>query len=121
VNEPKDNEPTGEDPVAAGRTSPEGKSGTYFAGPLGSLSSGHLLFASGASNVTVHADHSMEDLYRALLSVKPSHDPHHYVCVIVKLLPSGSVTLNHLTAEPGPYRSSEISLAGLTPFAVNSS
>jgi len=52
------------DLVAAGRTEPEGQSSDCFAAPLGSLSSGHLLFVSGASNVTVHADPSMEDLYR---------------------------------------------------------
>jgi hypothetical protein len=52
------------DLVAAGRTAPEGQSSDCFAAPLGSLSSGHLLFVSGASNVTVHADPSMEDLYR---------------------------------------------------------
>jgi len=53
------------DLVAAGRTEPEGQSSDCLAAPLGSLSSGHLLFVSGASNVTVHADPSMEDLYRA--------------------------------------------------------
>jgi hypothetical protein len=53
------------DLVAAGRTAPEGQSSDCFAAPLGSLSSGHLLFVSGASNVTVHADPSMEDLYCA--------------------------------------------------------
>jgi len=66
VDEPKDNEQmSGGNPVAAGRTAPEGQSGTYFAAPLGSFSSGLLLFVSGASNVTIHADPSMEDLYRA--------------------------------------------------------
>ena len=49
----------------AGQTAPRGKSSYYFAAPLGSSSSGHLLFVSGASNVTIHADPSMEDLYRA--------------------------------------------------------
>jgi hypothetical protein len=49
----------------AERTAPRGKSNDYFTAPLGSLSSGHLLFVSGASNVTIHADPSMEDLYRA--------------------------------------------------------
>ena len=53
------------DLVAAGRTAPEGQSSDCLAAPLGSLSSGYLLFVSGASNVTVHADPSMEDLYRA--------------------------------------------------------
>lgn len=52
------------DLVAAGRAEPEGQSSDCFPAPLGSLSSGHLLFLSGASNVTVHADPSMEDLYR---------------------------------------------------------
>ena len=53
------------DLVAAGRIAPEGQSSDCFAAPLGSLSSGYLLFVSGASNVTVHADPSMEDLYCA--------------------------------------------------------
>src|SRR5215207_11769609 len=53
------------DPGPAGRTAPKGQSNDYFAAPLGSSSSGHLLFVSGASNVTIHADPSMEDLYRA--------------------------------------------------------
>jgi len=53
------------DPGVAGRTAPKGQSNDYFAASLGSLSSGHLLFVSGASNVTIHADLSMEDLYRA--------------------------------------------------------
>jgi len=66
VNEPQDNDPMNDgDLVAAGRTAPEGQSSDCFAAPLGSLSSAHLLFVSGASNVTVHADPSMEDLYRA--------------------------------------------------------
>src|SRR5215218_6206140 len=53
------------DPGPAGRTAPKGQSNDYFAAPLGSSSSGHLMFVSGASNVTIHADPSMEDLYRA--------------------------------------------------------
>jgi hypothetical protein len=68
VNEAGGNEPMGsEGPVAAGRTAPEGQSSTYFAAPLGLLRSGRLLFVSGASNVTIHADPSMEGLYRARL------------------------------------------------------
>src|SRR5215208_2436324 len=52
-------------PGVAGRTAPKGQSNDYFAAPLGSLSSGQLLFVCGASNVTIHANPSMEDLYRA--------------------------------------------------------
>jgi hypothetical protein len=66
VNEPKGNDPMRDgDPGTAGRTAPKGQSNEYFAAPLGSLSSGHLLFVSGTSNVTIHANPSMEDLYRA--------------------------------------------------------
>ena len=53
------------DPGVAGRTAPEEQSSDCFAAPLGSLRSGHLLFVSSASNLTIHADPSMEDLYRA--------------------------------------------------------
>jgi hypothetical protein len=66
VNELNSNEPmSGEDPVAAGQTAPGGQSDDYFAAPLGSIRSGFLLFMSGTSNVTVHADPSMQALYRA--------------------------------------------------------
>ena len=66
MNEPKGNDPMSDgDPGVAGRTAPKGQSYDYFAAPLGSSSSGHLLFVCGASNVTIHADPSMEDLYRA--------------------------------------------------------
>jgi hypothetical protein len=66
VNEPKANDPMSDgDPGTARRTAPKGQSNDYFATPLGSLRSGHLLFVSGTSNVTIHADPSMEDLYRA--------------------------------------------------------
>ena len=66
MNEPKGNDPMSDgDPGTAGRTAPKGQSNDYFAAPLGSLSSGHLLFVSGTSNVTIHANPSMEDLYRA--------------------------------------------------------
>ena len=41
------------------------RQGVEFAAPLGSLRSGRLVFASGASWVTVRADPSMADLYHA--------------------------------------------------------
>jgi hypothetical protein len=66
VKEPKGNDPLRDgNPGVARRTAPKAQSNDYFAAPLGSLSSGHLLFVCGASNVTIHADPSMEDLYRA--------------------------------------------------------
>ena len=66
MNEAKGSDPMSDgDPGTAGRTAPEGQSKDYFAAPLGPLSYGHLLFVSGASNVTIRADPSMEDLYRA--------------------------------------------------------
>jgi hypothetical protein len=66
VNEPKGNDQMRDgNPGVAGRTAPKGQSNDYFAAPLGSSSSGHLLFVSGTSNVTIYADPSMEDLYRA--------------------------------------------------------
>ena len=39
--------------------------GSVFAAPLGSAKSARLVFASGASRLTVRADPSMTDLYRA--------------------------------------------------------
>ncbi len=48
-------------PAASG----EQRKGVEFAAPLGSLRSGRLVFASGASRLTVRADPSMTDLYRA--------------------------------------------------------
>jgi hypothetical protein len=51
---------------AAGRAaSGEQRQGGEFAAPLGSLRIGRLVFASGASWVTVRADSSMADLFRA--------------------------------------------------------
>ena len=51
---------------ATGRTaSGEQRKGGEFAVSLGSLRSGRLVFASGASRITVRADSSMADLYRA--------------------------------------------------------
>jgi hypothetical protein len=51
---------------AAGQAaSGEQRQGGEFAAPLGSLGSGRLVFASGASQVTVRADPSMTNLYYA--------------------------------------------------------
>jgi hypothetical protein len=51
---------------AAGQAaSGEQRQGGEFIAPLGSLRSGRLVFASGASRVTVRTDPSMANLYRA--------------------------------------------------------
>jgi hypothetical protein len=42
-----------------------GEQGGEFAAPLGSLGSGRLIFASGVSRLTVRAEPSMPDLFRA--------------------------------------------------------
>src|SRR3712207_6726137 len=50
----------------AGQAASRGqRQGNEFAAPLGSVRSGRLIFASGASSVTVRADPSMADLYHA--------------------------------------------------------
>ncbi len=51
---------------AAGRPEPGGQTGSRdFTAPLGSATSGRLVFVSGASNVTIDTDPTTEDLYRA--------------------------------------------------------
>jgi hypothetical protein len=49
------------------------RQGTEFAAPLGSVKSGRLIFASGASWVTVRADPSMADLYHARFEGQAPH------------------------------------------------
>jgi hypothetical protein len=65
VKRPEENNPmNGAD--AARQAAPRGqRQGNEFAAPLGSVRSGRLIFASGASWVTVRADPSMADLYHA--------------------------------------------------------
>ncbi len=53
------------DDAAGQAASGEQRRGAEFAAPLGSLRSGRLVFADGAPRVTVRADPSMSDLYRA--------------------------------------------------------
>jgi len=51
---------------AAGSSDPGGRNGTRnLSAPLGSATGGSLVFVSGASNVTIHADPAMPNLYRA--------------------------------------------------------
>jgi hypothetical protein len=65
MKKPEENNPmNGRD--ATGQVASRGqRQGNEFATPLGSVNSGRLIFASGASRVIVRADPSMADLYRA--------------------------------------------------------
>jgi hypothetical protein len=65
MKKPEENNPmNGRD--ATGQVASRGqRQGNEFAAPLGSVNSGRLIFASGASRVVVRADSSMADLYRA--------------------------------------------------------
>jgi len=47
------------------RAASEGDEGGEFSAPLGSLESGRLVFANGASRLTLRAGSGMDDLYRA--------------------------------------------------------
>jgi DNA-binding MarR family transcriptional regulator len=54
-----------EEEIARIRAASEGDEEGVFATPLGSLESGRLVFANGASRLTLRAASGMEDLYRA--------------------------------------------------------
>jgi len=59
---------------AAGQAaSGEQRQGGEFTAPLGSLRSGHLIFASGVSWITVRADPSMADFYCARFKDRTPH------------------------------------------------
>lgn len=51
--------------VARMRAASEGREGGEFSAPLGQLESGRLVFANGASRLTLRAGPGMDDLYRA--------------------------------------------------------
>ncbi len=51
--------------TAAGQTRGKKGQGGNFSAPLGSATDGRLLFAHGASRLTIRADPAMEDLYSA--------------------------------------------------------
>ena len=70
-----------------------------LAAPLGAVDRGHLVFARGASHLTIRADGSMEDLYRARFEGKIPDVRVKGGTVTVKYRPSlhptrGEVTLN---------------------------
>jgi hypothetical protein len=65
MRNPEENNPMNSADTAGQAASRGQRQDNEFAAPLGSAKSGHLIFASGASWVTVHADPSMADLYHA--------------------------------------------------------
>jgi hypothetical protein len=65
MKKPEQDGPTNGSGAAGQSASGEQGQGGEFVAPLGSLRGGRLIFASGASRVTVCADPSMSDLYRA--------------------------------------------------------
>jgi hypothetical protein len=65
MTKPEQNSPANSGDATGHAASGEQRQGGEFAAPLGSLRSGRLVFASGASWVTVRADSSMADLYHA--------------------------------------------------------
>ena len=57
---------SGKGTPAAGRPEPGGHAGSKnFPAPIGPAKSGHLIFLSGASNASIHADPEGPDLCRA--------------------------------------------------------
>jgi hypothetical protein len=65
MKRPEENNPMNGAAAAGQAASRGGRQGNEFAAPLGSVKSGRLVFASGASWVTIRADPSMADLYHA--------------------------------------------------------
>jgi hypothetical protein len=65
MKKPEENNPRNSADAAGQAASRVQRQGGHFAAPLGSVKSGRLIFASGASWVTVCADPSMVDLYHA--------------------------------------------------------
>src|SRR5215204_1071846 len=60
-----------EEEIARIRAASEGDEEGVFATPLGSLESGRLVFANGASRLTLRADSGMDNLYRASFEGTP--------------------------------------------------
>src|SRR5215204_1371703 len=60
-----------EEEIARIRAGSEGDDDGDFAAPLGSVKSGRLVFASGASRLTLRAAFEMDDLYRARFEGAP--------------------------------------------------
>ncbi len=65
MNKPEENNPMNNADAAGQAASRGQRQGSEFAAPLGTAKGARLVFASGASRLTVRADPSMTDLYRA--------------------------------------------------------
>jgi hypothetical protein len=83
------------------------RSAEALAAPLGSVDMGRLVFARGAAHLTIGADASMQDLYRARFEGK----------VPQIRVDGGTVTVKY---RPSLHRTSgEITLSGRVPWAIN--
>src|SRR5918995_3925618 len=77
-----------------------------LAAPLGAVNAGRLVFARGASHLTIGADGSMEDLYRARFEGKVPH----------VRVDGGTVTVKYRPTFRPPH--GEITLSGRIPWAI---
>jgi hypothetical protein len=75
--------------------------------PLGAITTGHLVFAHGASHLRIRVDSAMEDLYRARFEGKVPH-------VRVE---GGTVTIRHRPSLHPPR--GEIALTDRIPWTIN--
>jgi hypothetical protein len=97
---------------AAGQAaSGDQRQGGEFAAPLGSLRSGRLIFASGASRLTVHAEPSMAELFRASFEGRTPHVG----------MEDGTVTIRYPRFDWRYYlreRPAEVALNASTPWDI---
>ncbi|HSK90587.1 MAG TPA: hypothetical protein VK875_04670 [Euzebyales bacterium] len=77
-----------------------------LAAPLGAVETGRLVFARGASHLTIGVDGSMEDLYRARFDGKVPHVS----------VDGGTVTVKYRPALRPPH--GQITLSGRVPWAI---
>lgn len=75
------------------------KTAEVLSAPLGSVDSGHLVFAHGAAHLTIRVDGSMDDLYRARFEGKVPEVRAEGGTVTIRYRPSlhptrGDITLN---------------------------
>jgi hypothetical protein len=83
------------------------RSAEELSAPLGAITTGHLVFARGASRLTIRVDSAMEDLYRARFEGK----------VPDVRVQGGTVTVRYRPSLHPPR--GEITLTGRIPWTIN--
>jgi hypothetical protein len=86
---------------------PETRTAEELSAPLGAVDTGHLVFARGASHLTIRVDNSMDDLYRARFEGK----------VPKVRVERGTVTVKYRPSLHPPR--GEITLTGRIPWTIN--